>query len=69
MVNYTGRPEVFIVDVDEDADSGDVLYTVPVLCSERGKNEEDLNVVECTCTMPVESRDKVESEEIKDWEK
>ena len=28
MVNYTGRPEVFIVDVDEDADSGGVHCTL-----------------------------------------
>ena len=51
-----------IVDVDEDVDSGGVLYSVQY---EDGDGE-DLNATECK--MAVEYRDKIESGEIKEWE-
>ena len=51
----------FIVDVDEDADNGDVLYSVQY---EDG-DEEDLDVVECK--MAVEYHRKIESGEINEW--
>ena len=52
---------VFIVDVDEDVDNGDVLYFVQY---EDG-DEEDLDVVECKIV--VEHHHKIESGEIKEW--
>ena len=51
-----------IVGVDEDADSGGILYSVQY---EDGDGE-DLN--EAECKMAVEYRNKIESGEIKEWE-
>ena len=48
----------FIVDVDEDVDDGDVLYSVQY---EDG-DEEDLDTVECR--IAVEYRRKIDSGEI-----
>ena len=51
-----------IVDVDEDAENGGVLYSVQY---EDGDGE-DFSVAECK--MVVEYRHKIESGEIKEWE-
>ena len=53
---------VFTVDVDEDAESGDVLYFVQY----KDGDEEDLDAIECK--IAVEYHRKIESGEIKEWE-
>ena len=59
MVSYTGVTQS-LVDVDEDTDNGDVLYSVQY---EDGDGE-DLSVTECK--MVVKYRYKIESGEIKE---
>ena len=60
MVIYTGVAYC-IVDVDEDADNGGVLYSAQY---EDGDGE-DLSAAECK--MVVEYRHKIESGEITEW--